>query len=354
MGPVAGVRLLMLMVVVSACNPEARPDQVIVGGRPDTLISANDPWLEEAVDLAVSESGLIYVLDRQASRVFRLDERGRPMSPLGRVGSGPGEFRNPTTMGIGDEVVWVLDRGNGRLVGVSPNGSILGSHAIPAQPLIPTSHIDGEGNVLVATLGTHGTLARRFSRNGDLLGEFGTPIGEPLLVFDPGAALDAIRQGEVPSVMRNQVTPVSDSDDRVWLFLETEGTLLRFDPEGMLEVEYPLQCPEFEVAREEFFLRNLENPPALGVFPLRYSADIDLVGDEVWLLLHQESSQPARILAVNRDTGATRRITVEGIRGATRVAVDEDRQWLVALVAGEAELLRVSLARTGALRPKGG
>jgi hypothetical protein len=164
MGPVAGVRLLMLMVVVSACNPEARPDQVIVGGRPDTLISANDPWLEEAVDLAVSESGLIYVLDRQASRVFRLDERGRPMSPLGREGSGPGEFRNPTTMGIGDEVVWVLDRGNGRLVGVSPNGSILGSHAIPAQPLIPTSHIDGEGNVLIATLGTHGTLARRFSR----------------------------------------------------------------------------------------------------------------------------------------------------------------------------------------------
>jgi len=355
LGRVEGVlRRLLMAVVLCGCNSESRPDHVIVVGRPDTLIPAEKPWLEEGVDLAVSGAGVVHVLDRQANRVFRLDEKGQPMSPLGRGGSGPGEFRSPRAMGVGEEEIWVLDRGNGRMVGLSSTGAVVGSEPLAAQPLIPTSHVDKEGNQLIATLGRHSTLVRGYGRDGILLGEYGTPIGEPLLMFDPGATLAAIRQGEVPSVMRNQVTPVSDGEGHVWLFLETEGILFRYDFEGTLEAEYPLQCPEFEAARSQFFLRNLEDPPEFGVVPLRYSADIDLVGDEVWILLHQESGQPVRILAVNQETGATRRLTVEGIKGATQVAIDEDREWLFALLATEAELLRVSLAGTGALGPAGG
>lgn len=343
--------LIALPVPIWACGSEPEPSQVLLQGRPDTLISTERPWLAEAVDLGVSESGVVYILDRLANRVFRLNDKGRAMSPLGRTGSGPGEFRNPTAMGIGDEVIWVLDRGNGRLLALSPTGSTVASKPLGAQPLIPTSHVDGRGNLLIATLGRHGTLARQYSRDGSLIGEYGTPLGEPLMMFDPGGTLDAIRQGQVPGVMRNQVTPLSDRDGHVWLFLETVGTLLRYDSEGILEAEYPLDCPEFEAARQEFFRRNREEPPALGVIPLRYSADMDLVGDEVWILLHQDGGQPLRILAVNDDTGATRRITVESIHGATQVAVDQEREWLFALVPTEAQLIRVSLKGTGAIRP---
>jgi hypothetical protein len=340
-----------LALLLGACTAESRPNTVLVLGAPDTLISTDQPWLAEAVDLVVSDSGVVYILDRTASRVFRLDENGRPMSPLGRRGSGPGEFQNPTAMGIGDDVIWVLDRGNGRLLAISYTGSTVASEPLGARPLIPTSHVDGEGNLLVATLGRHGTLVRQYSRGGRLTGEYGTPIGEPLLMFDPSATQDAIRQGQVPGVMRNQVTPLLGHDGEVWLFLETEGTLVRYSSGGALEAQFPLQCPEFEAARREFFRRNREEPLELGVVPLRYSTDMDLVDGEVWILLQQDGGQSLRILAVDRTTGSTRRITVEGIQGATQVAIDEKREWLFALVSSEAELLRVSLSGTGALRP---
>lgn len=84
-----------------------------------------DYW--EAPNWVHADDEFVYVVDRQASKVHRLSLEGKPRSPLGEPGEGPGQYRRlvdavPTEAGL-----FVVDGGNGRVEVLSPDGEIQAS-----------------------------------------------------------------------------------------------------------------------------------------------------------------------------------------------------------------------------------
>jgi hypothetical protein len=62
----------------------------------DTLSTS----LGAIIDAGVDTSGVVYLLDRQACVVHRIDENGAELSALGRQGEGPGEFNYPSLLAV--------------------------------------------------------------------------------------------------------------------------------------------------------------------------------------------------------------------------------------------------------------
>ncbi len=91
------------------------------------------PWegKERRSDPAVlaldSARGTLFVLDRKARKIHRLDLEGKLLGTFGEEGLRPGFLDDPVDMAV-DEYgdVFVLDRGKGRVLRYSPQGRFLG------------------------------------------------------------------------------------------------------------------------------------------------------------------------------------------------------------------------------------
>jgi len=81
--------------------------------------------------LAVYGDSLLLVLQTfdHAIRVF--DWSGEPVGRIGRYGSGPGEFRNPVSVGVRNDTIFVRDTGSGSLVLLNISGDELARFSFP-------------------------------------------------------------------------------------------------------------------------------------------------------------------------------------------------------------------------------
>ena len=71
------------------------------------------------------QNGRLLVYDYGDARLKVFGPDGTWLWSFGRFGDGPGEFRNPTDVMVGaDGLVWVLDRGAGRITRISPSGEL--------------------------------------------------------------------------------------------------------------------------------------------------------------------------------------------------------------------------------------
>jgi len=59
--------------------------------------------------------GILHVIEWSQAQIQRFGPDGTRLAPLGRAGSGPGEFNRPTSLGWTDEGLWVLDGGANRI-----------------------------------------------------------------------------------------------------------------------------------------------------------------------------------------------------------------------------------------------
>ncbi|MGB0910974.1 MAG: NHL repeat-containing protein, partial [Nitrospirales bacterium] len=100
--------------------------------------------LQEPTDVAVAANGDVYVLDRDASKVFVFDGRGKPKLDFGGHGSGPGQFDDPESLAV------------------LPNG-----HTLVADT----------GNDRIQSFDSTGKFLFQFGVSGKLSGQFDTPIG---------------------------------------------------------------------------------------------------------------------------------------------------------------------------------
>jgi len=65
--------------------------------------------------LDVSEEGAIFVADTGHDRVLVFHRSGRMVAQLGAPGKGPGAFNRPKDVAVWQDVLYVLDSGNGRV-----------------------------------------------------------------------------------------------------------------------------------------------------------------------------------------------------------------------------------------------
>ncbi len=98
--------------------------------------------LKEPVDVGVSDSGDVYVLDKKLAQVIVFDKEGKVKISFGAKGSGPGKMYSPESIALSlNEEIIITDTGNKRVLVFKPNGQfdyVIGSQGInPGEFMMP-------------------------------------------------------------------------------------------------------------------------------------------------------------------------------------------------------------------------
>ena len=82
--------------------------------------------LGDVVDIAVDSKGDVYLLEKSRHRISKYTGRGRLIKKWGKLGTKPGEFKNPEGICVdGDDNIYVADTDNNRVQKFDPNGKFL-------------------------------------------------------------------------------------------------------------------------------------------------------------------------------------------------------------------------------------
>lgn len=128
--------------------------------------------------VARDSRGRFYVVTPETSGEvpFVFDSRGRFVQRLGRVGDGPGEYRNPISIMVRRDSVYVLDRQQGRLTVLAPSWRYARSFQGPPGAWSAIA-LDSGGFVIngrVKNAQRIGIPYHRFDATGNYLGSFGS------------------------------------------------------------------------------------------------------------------------------------------------------------------------------------
>lgn len=337
--------LSAFVVLCSGCEPavELRDIPVERIASVDTLVSSESAAIAYAIDLDVAASGDVFVADFMGNTVVAVDSIGTATS-FGRRGEGPEEFSGPFALRAEGSVLFVHDRGNGRMKRMSQAGVLrsivrTAPHTSRAPP-----YILPDGGMLVSTGGADSALVAEFDPDAQLKRRVGSPIA-PL--DGPGPILEIVRNGEIPGRLRNEGLVAGNATGDVWVALTAEGDVRRYDADGSLLWATQVEEPEMITSREIFFRRNREEAAPGSFFPLRYFMDLELVSEEAWVLLQTQAADPAVILSFGPGGRLTRRIEITGGGGATALAIGP-AQSVVLFTQHDAQLLRAQLVSDGA------
>lgn len=115
------------------------------------------------------ENGTIIVADAKDVEVRLLGTNGQTLRPLGRKGSGPGEYSRPTKlMALTHDSTLLLDRSARRVLVIDPSGKFTATQPIPSKL--------GEGSEWLASADVLGRVYFRYQaeiKKGDPPQEFG-------------------------------------------------------------------------------------------------------------------------------------------------------------------------------------
>jgi hypothetical protein len=124
--------ILTLVTLLTACQDTSSTDHILnwtftplwsVGGASDSAVALSllMPW-----DIAVNDSGQIYLLGSTERRIYALNAAGRLINTLGHEGKGPGEFESPEWIQVTDAGgIVVGDMATRRMVRWSAQGESL-------------------------------------------------------------------------------------------------------------------------------------------------------------------------------------------------------------------------------------
>jgi hypothetical protein len=96
-------------------------------------IEADKEDLSSVGLLAVNSHGVLAVQQPQDGAIRFFAKDGRPLSRIGRKGSGPGEFRALNAMGWLGDTLWIADGVSNRLTLVGANGKLLRTSPLPTS-----------------------------------------------------------------------------------------------------------------------------------------------------------------------------------------------------------------------------
>lgn len=118
-------------LVLAACaQPDASPaaDRTASLVRALTLQTDGGPLLTTISRVAATDS-YVYVGQRGEQEILMYAADGAYVRTIGRLGSGPGEFRELSRFGVVRDTLWAVDGGTRRLTRFAINGDVLDDHA---------------------------------------------------------------------------------------------------------------------------------------------------------------------------------------------------------------------------------
>lgn len=237
----------------------------------------------------------------------------------------------------------MVDAGNGRVQVLTGAGEYARSYPLPADFLGGVAIAD-DGRLAVPTHGfRQEVLALTFDAEGERSGSIGETVVPPHEMWDIRALKAEIRRGRIPNSLRNMALAVHGAEGGLWLILQAEGVINRYDAAGELEWSAALTGPELESIREAFFRRNVELGESMSFTVLRYVADAVPVAGELSLLLNTPVDDASVVLRIDERGRLTRRYIFPGLRGARELAFDPGRRFAFLVVPSEASVLRAAL-----------
>ncbi len=307
-------------------------------------MSLDSELLAQPADLAVDERGDVFVLDAQLACIVVLSESDSAVV-LGNEGAGPGEFNLPSALDVSLDTIRVVDSGNGRVQILQRDGAYVRSYPMPGNVFGGTA-IHRDGRLAVPTQGFRTeVLARTFDPEGQPLDSVGRTVAPSVELWDILAIKDQIAEGQVPNALRNMAKATFDAAGALWLVLNAEGLVQRYDTSGALLGSYRMEAPELDRILHAFFESNREIADAPAFRALSYVADVYAVGDALWLLLYLPEDEASVVLVIALDGTPRQRVVVPTARGARQLAFDPRSRTLYLAVPSEASLIAVPLPR---------
>lgn len=159
----------------------ARTPEIVIGGYRDVIEVDSSHLVWKVGDVAPLSDGRVAVLSRGEKKVLLFESSGEFSRSVGRVGRGPGEFRNPDHLQVlaGDTLV-VWDVSFGPVAWFAPSGRLLRERRIDAGSVFGATRKPNQ----MSAEGVYEPLADGsfIVMVGLVPGDFMPPFGEPYRV----------------------------------------------------------------------------------------------------------------------------------------------------------------------------
>jgi hypothetical protein len=292
----------------------------------------------------------LVVADYLNNTVIAINTHSAVATTLCAEGSGPGEVRGPMALRVDADQLWVLDSGNHRLIKVSNVGEALESHALNMASYATSGAIGAGGTVLNPTGGFDGSYATLFDTAGILLRSLGTAVPVPS-DLSPIEVRRTLAAGEVPALFRNNVIGALADDGNAYLASLGEPVVVRYDASGAIVWRIVVDAASQREAVASYLEDNRRERNPSRVHPIRLFADIEISGNDVWLL-NSPRSPSAAAWRLDRESGTLRGMyRFPGIDEASAFAVDLEGESVAVLDARTGRLVTFWLS--GALGEPG-
>jgi DNA-binding beta-propeller fold protein YncE len=207
--------------VVAGPSYWGRADQSAGGGSNafDGGHGAGPGQFDEPMGVALVPGGDFFVSDRLNHRVQKFAYDGTFLGAWGKLGNGPGEFREPHDLAAADGALYVADTWNQRIQVLDWNGTFL--FQIKDTPALasPRGIFARHGRIYLADSGN--SVARVFDRSGKLL----LNLGE---------------KGSGPGQLSEPVDVVADSKGRIYVLNSGNNRMEIFEPSGQSAGSFPI------------------------------------------------------------------------------------------------------------------
>lgn len=336
--------VLLSLGAMLSCTDHVADDAATIEIRAlDTLVTQESEILGNAGEMTVGPAGQIFITGARAGYIIRLHPDGTVDTTIGRLGSGPGEFRFPRSTHVGPDFIRILDGGNARIQILDLDGRFIRTSPAPPAATSGAVSFSRTGDYVVALNGQDSALAQRFGPLGEPGSRLGAPVVPPEAVWDMPRIKADIADGLVPAQLRNLTLPILEDDGAVWLILLAEGVVQRFTAQDSLEWSVALSEPEFAVIKEEFFQRNRADANPSRFTPLSYVVTARPHETGLLMLLRMPDGSGTVLLNLDRSGHVAHRIRIPTAHGVRAFAIDPKRRSLYLVAYYDAILLRAEL-----------
>jgi len=179
--------------------------------------------------IATDSSGVLYVVDRGNSRIVVLSPEGKFLRQIGGAGQGQEDLMYPLGVALDEnKTVAILDSGNQRVQFFSSEGRWIGQfRCVPPEARAYSLAIGGRDAILL-NQPTSGKLVSVYSRKGGILKAFGSLLHSS--EGYPGKPSDRF-----PEHLLNIADLFPDRDGAVWVVFQFMPIVQHFSSKGHLD-----------------------------------------------------------------------------------------------------------------------
>jgi len=247
--------------------------------KPEYFINSDDTLKERilfsVLDLKTGMNGDIYLVDRGNNRIVRYSSDGNFLGWFGGAGQGPGELLEPLYLDIDDSGnVYVAEGRNRRISIFDRYGRFINTFKIRGYP--SSIAVNSKGEIFVNEPMLNGSLLYVYTKNGELIDSIGKvePVVMPFGISP-----------EITQIHNSLWVRYNKAVDEIWVVYKVKPVFKRFARNGNLLCNKEITGEEIKLAQKLNYEYQKKNPPT----PYHYSVlftfnGIDLIDNDLCIV----------------------------------------------------------------------